>query len=427
MNNKTGFEKVNEICKQDLIEEKNKLFNKVFGIKEQELRTKILEFERRIAELSLATEKLRKDFDDVWGIVPQLKGRVEDLETNVDVLILGVTDLKEQLSSLSKELSSFKKAYEDNSKEYDGKLQSLKMDVGKTIAAIESAKASTESSMKVLEENLEKDIEMLKEIINKAVAQVDLLQKNIDSTNSNVKALQKVVEMTDNSALLKQIDALNVKIVNLNVALEQLKNAIPDTSGLAKDISILNSKVQTIQMNVMDIKNELAEKEKRLALAEIEIDKAKNAAKSSFDNIYERLKEQEEKFIKAKNLDVLANFGLESKKRMKEIETAKMEVEAMYKAMQKMSYDFNRKTYDLAFLKAEVEKMKQDIDRIKTLLERPKKEYPVEFSKLIDELKQKIATPDKTLLEILERIKLIEERLALLELSAKSETPAIIE
>jgi chromosome segregation ATPase len=400
----------------------------VFGIKEQELKTKVLEFEKRIAELGLATEKLRKDFDDVWGIVPQLKGRVEDLETNTDVLILGVSDLKDQLSNLSKELANFRKIYEDDNKAYDGRLQSLKMDVGKAIAAVESAKASTESSMKVLEENLEKDVEMLREIINKAVAQVDLLQKNIDTTNSNVKALQKVVEMTDNSALLKQIDALNVKIVNLNVALEQLKNAIPDTSGLAKDISILNSKIQTVQMNVMDMKNELAEKEKRLALAEIEIDKAKNAAKNSFDNIYERLKEQEEKFIKAKNLDVLANFGLESKKRMKEIETAKIEIEAMYKSMQKMSYDFNKKMYDFAFLKAEVEKLRQEIEKIKTLAERPKKEgYPVEFVKLIDDLKQKVATPDKTLLEIFERIKMIEEKLALLELSAKSETPAIIE
>ena len=400
----------------------------MFGIKEQEIKTKILEFERRIAELGLATEKLRKDFDDVWSIVPQLKGRVEDLETNVDVLILGVTDLKDQLSLLSKEVSEFKKAYENDSKEYDGRLQGLKMDVAKTIAAIDNAKASAESGMKVLEENLEKEMEMLKEIINKAVAQVELLQKNIDSTNSNVKALQRVVEMTDNSVLLKQIDALNVKIVNLNVALEQLKNAIPDTSGLAKDISILNSKIQTVQMNVMDIKNELAEKEKRLTLAEIEIDKAKNAAKSSFDDVYERLKEQEEKFIKAKNLDVLANFGLEAKKRMKEIETAKVEIEAMYKSMQKMSYDFNKKMYDLAFLKAEVERLRQDIEKMKTLIERPKKEsYPVEIGKLIDELRQKVATPDKTLLEIFERIKLIEERLALLELSAKTETPAIIE
>jgi chromosome segregation ATPase len=400
----------------------------VFGIKEQELKTKVLEFEKRIAELGLTAEKLRKDFDDVWGIVPQLKGRVEDLETNTDVLILGVSDLKDQLSALSTELSNFKKAYEDDSKDYDGRLQSLKMDVGKTIAAIESAKASTESSMKALEENLEKDIEMLKEIINKAVAQVDLLQKNIDSTNSNVKALQKVVEMTDNSALLKQIDALNVKIVNLNVALEQLKNAIPDTSGLVKDISILNSKIQTVQMNVMDIKNELAEKEKRLALAEIEIDKTKNAAKNSFDGIYERLKEQEEKFIKAKNLDVLANFGLESKKRMKEIETAKIEIETMYKSMQKMSYDFNKKMYDFAFLKTEVEKLGKDVERMKTLIEKPKKEgYSAEFVKIIDDLKQKVSTPDKTLMEIFERIKIIEERLALLELSVKNETPAIIE
>jgi len=400
----------------------------VFSIKEQELKTKVLEFERRIAELGLATEKLRKDFDDVWGIVPQLKGRVEDLETNTDVLILGASDLKDQLSNLSKELANFRKIYEDDSNAFDGRLQSLKMDVGKTIAAVESAKASTESSMKVLEDNLEKDIEMLREIINKAVAQVDLLQKNIDSINSNVKALQKVVEMTDNSALLKQIDALNVKIVNLNVALEQLKNSIPDTSDLAKDISILNSKIQTVQMNVMDMKNELAEKEKRLALAEIEIDKAKNAAKNSFDNIYERLKEQEEKFIKAKNLDVLANFGLESKKRMKEIETAKIEIEAMYKSMQKTSYDFNKKMYDFAFLKAEVEKLRQDIDKMKALIERPKKEvYPVEFGKIIDDLKQKVGAPDKTLLEIFERIKLIEERLALLELSAKTETPAVIE
>jgi len=399
----------------------------VFAIKESELKTKILEFERRLAELGLETENLKKVFNDVWGVVPQLKGRVEDLEINTDVLVLGVSDLKDQLSSLSEELKNFRKDYAEDSEEYNARLQSLKMDVSKTLAAIDNVKSSAESSIKSVEDNLEKDIGMLREMIDKAVAQVDLLQKNIDSTNANVKALQKVVEMTDNSALMKQMDALNLKIVNLNVALEQLKNSIPDTSGLVKDISMLNSKMQTMQMNLMDVKNELAEKEKRLALSEIEIDKIKSSTKASIDNMFEKIKEQDEKFIKAKNLDVLASFGLESKKRMKEIETAKIEIEAMYKAMQKMSYDMNKKMYDLAFLKAEFDKVKEDIAKLKSIAERPSKTAQPDVSKLVDDLRARIATPDKTLIEILERIKLIEERLSLLEMSAKTEAPAIIE
>ncbi|MEM5777770.1 MAG: hypothetical protein QXJ06_05015 [Candidatus Aenigmatarchaeota archaeon] len=399
----------------------------MFDIKEQELKTKILEFERRLAELGLETENLKKTFDDVWGIVPQLKGRVEDLEVNTDVLILGANDLKDQINALSDELKGFRKNYSEDSEEYNARLQNLKMDISKTLAAIENAKSSNESSLRTLEDNFEKNIGMLREIVNKAVAQVDLLQKNIDSTNANVKALQKVVEMADNTTLMKQIDALNLKIVNLNVFLEQLKNSIPDTSGLVKDISILNSKIQTVQMNVMDIKNELAEKEKRLALSEIEIEKIKNSTKVSIDNMFEKLKEQDEKFIKAKNLDVLANFGLESKKRMKEIETAKIEIEAMYKAMQKMNYEFNKKMYDLAFLKAEFEKLKADIDKVKMLVEKPKKVIQIDNSKIIEELRSRVAVPDKTLVEILERIKIIEERLALLELSNKTEAPAILE
>ncbi len=399
----------------------------MFAIKEQELKTKILEFERRIAEIGLEVENIKKVFDDTWSIVPQLKGRVEDLEINTDVLILGVNDIKDQLSSLSSELDSFKKSYYNDNNQVNERLQSLKMDIGKTLAAIENVKSVNESSVKQLEDDFEKQVGMLREIINKAVAQVELLQKNIDSTNSNVKALQKVVEMTDNTALMKQIDALNVKIVNLNVALEQLKNSIPDTSGLAKDISILNSKIQTVQMNVMDVKNELAEKEKRLALSEIEIDKMKSSTKTSIDNLFEKLKEQDEKFIKAKNLDVLASFGLESKKRMKEIENAKIEVEAMYKAMQKLSYEMNKKMYDLAFLKAEMEKVKEEIMRLKEVSTKSKKDVLPDMSKIIDDMRQRIAMPDKTLVEILERIKLIEERLSLLELSAKEESPAILE
>ncbi|MFH8092476.1 MAG: hypothetical protein QXM38_00865 [Candidatus Aenigmatarchaeota archaeon] len=392
----------------------------------EETKTKILEFERRIAELGLEIEKIKKDFNDVWGIVPYVKGRVEDLEINVDVIILGLSDLKDQISSISGELNSFKKTFFENVEEYNNRLQALKMDLNRIVATIENNKLSNESNLKAMNEDFQKRIDVLKEVIDKCLAQIDLMQKNIDSINGNVKALQKVIEMTDNSALVKQIDVLNSKIVNLNVALEQVKNSIPDNSGLARDISILNSKIQTVQMNLMDVKNDLAEKEKRIALNEIEIEKIKGSTKTSIEEINEKIKEQDEKFIKAKNLDVLATFGLEAKKRINEMEKMKMDTEVMYKSMQKMSYEMNKRMYDFALLKNEFEKIKKDVENLRVLIEKPKVEQ-YDMGKFLEELKNKIAVTDKTLLEIIEKMKKLEERLALLEISRKTEIPAILE
>ncbi|MEM5878140.1 MAG: hypothetical protein QXF12_04655, partial [Candidatus Aenigmatarchaeota archaeon] len=287
---------------------------------------------------------------------------------------------------------------------------------------------SYESLLKSTEDKIESDVNILRETINKTSGQVDLLQKNIDSMAANVKSLQKVVEMTDNTALMKQIDGLNLKIVNLNVALEQLKSAIPDTSVLSKDISTLSGKIQNMQMNLMDVKNDLAEKEKRLTLSEVEIEKIRTATRNTLDQINERLKEQEEKFIKAKNLDVLATFGVEARKRTKEIESAKLQVEAMFKSMQKMYYEFNRKMYELASLRAEVIKLKEDVGKLKFSLEKTRKDDSMEsFAHLIEDTRKAMATPDKALVDIMERIKLIEERIALMNVSNNNRTPVVIE
>ncbi|MEM0473475.1 MAG: hypothetical protein QXF88_02025 [Candidatus Aenigmatarchaeota archaeon] len=381
-----------------------------------------------MAELSLDTEKLKRDFDDVWGIVPHIKGKVEDIELNTDVLILGVNDLKDGLSELSDRERDIENKFKESSKENADKFQTLKADIGKLTAAIESSRTTYESLLKSTEDKIESDVNILRETINKTSGQVDLLQKNIDSMAANVKSLQKVVEMTDNTALMKQIDGLNLKIVNLNVALEQLKAAIPDTSVLSKDISTLSGKIQNMQMNLMDVKNDLAEKEKRLTLSEVEIEKIRTATRNTLDQINERLKEQEEKFIKAKNLDVLATFGVEARKRTKEIESAKLQVEAMFKSMQKMYYEFNRKMYELASLRAEVIKLKEDVGKLKFSLEKTRKDDSMEsFAHLIEDTRKAMATPDKALVDIMERIKLIEERIALMNVSNNNRTPVVIE
>ncbi|MBU5690279.1 MAG: hypothetical protein QXM68_00055 [Candidatus Aenigmatarchaeota archaeon] len=381
-----------------------------------------------MAELSLDTEKLRRDFDDVWGVVPHIKGKVEDIELNTDVLILGVNDIKDQIKELSERERDIEKNFKDASNDYSDRFQTIRADIGKLTATVESNRQTYESLLKSTEDKVEKEVNMLRDIINKTSSQVELLQKNIDSMAANVKSLQKVVEMTDNNALLKQVDALNLKIVNLNVALEQLRGAMPDTSSLANDINLLNGKIQNIQMNVMDVKNDLAEKEKRLTLSEVEIEKIKTASRNSFDQINERLKEQEEKFIKAKNLDVLATFGVEARKRTKEIESAKLQVEAMFKSMQKMYYEFNRKMYELASLRTEVIKIKEELGKLKFAAEKPRKDSQMDaFTQLIEETRKSIAIPDKSLVDILERIKLIEEKIALMDVSGKMKTPVVIE
>ncbi|MCS7135228.1 MAG: hypothetical protein NZ893_02195, partial [Candidatus Aenigmarchaeota archaeon] len=110
----------------------------------------------------------------------------------------------------------------------------------------------------------------------------------------------------------------------------------------------------------------------------------------------------------------------------KEIDKAKLEIETMYRVIQKTNYEWSKKSQDLLFLKSELEKLKGEMDKIKLLIEKPKTTTEFESNRIIEELKSKLLTPDKNLLELLERIKVLEERISLLELSFK-ESPAVIE
>lgn len=371
-----------------------------------------LELEKDIAELGLEVQGLKKRFDDVWGIVPQLKGRVEELELNEDVIILGLTDIKNEIATISSKLKEMEKKIPITFQSYDEGLQKIRNDLGAVTHSLEDIKTS--------------EIATLREIVERGNTQIDLMQKNLDGISANVRALEKMVNMADNSSILKQIDALNLKIVNLNVVLEQLKPTIPDTSGISKNLEILSAKLQTIESNIMSIKDDLAEKEKKILLDEVEIDKLKNMFNKSTEDIHNKLKDYEEKFIKAKNIDVIATFGIEARRKMAEIERARLEVEKTERSIQRTFYDFNKRVYDLASLRSEFERLKEIVFKIeKALTEKTKKTptYLEELNKKIEETKQRMMLPDKTLIDIIERLKLIEERLSLLEIRIKTEPP----
>lgn len=392
----------------------------VLSKKEHELKIQKLELEKNLAEFGLEVEELKKRFDDAWGIVPQLKGRIEELEVNEDVIILGLTDIKSEIADISTRLKEMENRLSSTFHAYEERLQKIRGDVADATDSLKDIRTS--------------EISSLREIVEKCNAQIDLLQKNLDSISSNIRSLEKMVNMTDNSAILKQIDALNLKIVNLSVALEQLKPSIPDTSGISKDIEQLNGKMQTMQSHIMAIRDELAEKEKKLLLDEVEIDKLKNMHNRSMEDVQKKLKEYEEKFIRAKNLDVLATFGVEARRKMAEIERARFDVEKSEKNIQRMFYDFNKRAYEIASLRQEFEKLKETVFKLeKMLTEKPKASastmYFDALNKKIDEAKQKMLLPDKTLMDIIERLKLIEERISLLEVKSRTEmeVPVIIE
>jgi len=393
-----------------------------------------LELEKKIVEAKLDLEKLKKTFDSTWSIVPKLTERIEENDLSLDVITLGLTDIKNEISSLSSRIKQLEKSSEKRSKDYEERLQKIKMDITSLLTSLEESKLTQQNLMEDVENKMKSEIATLREIINRATSQVDLMQKNFDSLAGNVRALQKTVEMTDNSALLSQIDALNLKIVNLSVALEQLKTTIPDNSGLSRDVGVITNRIQNLQTNIMAIKDEMSEKEKRIILNEVELEKMKNSYSKSIEELEKKLKNFEENFVKASNIDLLANFSAEAKRKVNQIENAKTEIEKMQKSVEAMFYDFNKRILDISSLRPDLERLKKLVFDIIKRMEKPDKKegaekYIEKLNKRLEEAKGITKLPDKTVLDILERLKILEERISLLEMKEKSndEVPIILE
>jgi hypothetical protein len=242
--------------------------------------------------------------------------------------------------------------------------------------------------------------------------------------------------MVDTSSVSAQFDAVSTKVMNLSVELEKIKGSIPDGVVINREINMLSGRLQNVYNNLMTLRTDLGEKEKRILLDEVEIDKLKNSQSKLLEEADAKIKKFENVVSRTKNLDVIASIGKEGRMQLMKMENMKSEVERLEKRVERFFYEMNKRTYDTVSLKPELERIKAKVyDMDKKMEERINK--PIEgkkVSRYLESMGRKIADqrrsiPDQTLVDIMDRIKLIEERISLLELRSKNaeSRPVIIE
>lgn len=408
-----------------------------------EIKLDRLKNEKRFADLELNVGNLNNKFKDIWKMLPDLKEKTERFEDMINVLILGtkdfkgnISDLNSQVNNLENKIEKLPDEFRKSLEEYNTQIQSIKKDINDLLADLGKLKKSEEKSLKEIEDKLMKNIETLREIGDKNKAEIELIHKNVDSLNISIRSFQKVLDMIDINSLTTQFDAINMKITNLNVELEKIKGSIPDGAVIDKEINVLSNKLQNIYNNLMVLRTDLGEKEKRILLDEVEIDKLKSSQGKLLEEAEAKIKKFEDIISSTRNLDVIASYGKEARKQLMEMESMKTEVEKLGKRVERMFFEINKRTYDTASLKPELERIKAKVYDMERKIEESirKPASREEISQYLEALESRLAEqrksiPDKTLMNILERIKLIEERISLLELRSKGTevNPVIIE
>jgi chromosome segregation ATPase len=419
---------------------------------EDKLRMNYLQLERRINDLGLDIGKLIEKLKAID--VPEIlktPSRVGELEDLINIISLGIMEMKKSLERLEEKTADVSKL-----KELEEKISSLE----------HRFKETTTKLMNLFT----KDIVRVRE-------QTESLSNKLGAITSSITSLRKELELLDVHKFLSQLDRLNDKIIRLETQVDELRTSY-DISGLEKEIDILKKQLKSMSditlekdMKVRELETSLnilankfkeidfvstfgklrdmiKENEKRILSNELKMEDANKSLQKLAEDIEQRFVQLENLFKTAKHLKVIEAISNEVRDYARNVEATKESIEELATQVESIYYNLNRKVSDIDVLRDEIKKLNMKIDEIKRRVEHAEvKRLPAErvetfgrsedlyrIEEQINALANKLRVleaKEKTDLtsQLLKRIDELEHRIDLLERRIKVSVsqPVIIE
>ena len=146
------------------------------------LKLKLLENDKRFADLELSVGKLEDKFGEVWELIPDIKERSERIEDLLNIINLGLVDYKDQANKLSAKVSELEKLpskIDMQSKEYAEKLRELNKQLTEFSAKVQALGTVKDDISKTVREDILPDINLLKESIEKNEVNVEQMRNEV--------------------------------------------------------------------------------------------------------------------------------------------------------------------------------------------------------------------------------------------------------
>jgi len=320
-------------------------------LEEGEEKLKVLELEKKVVELELTVEKIKKQTEGID--IRDLVQRLEDLEDLVMVENAGVIELKKYLESIPTQVEEktkklieesiplptplieeikkiksdilmtkseidsmknlgeslkssiqepvFKKVEEIQSKVFEvssqlEKMEELRESLDKIKASLIKLEAETENNKKLIMnsprmEDVQKALDELRTFVDAKLSKIDELKSQIMLNKSSVEALEKVIEQMNSKTMELEQSLKSIETLK-SLSSGEIKDMFSRALEVSSAIQEFNSKLKQLD----DISLEVKKINAKLASLSIEMEKIKKdtlslAPMSSVDKLSQKIEE----------------------------------------------------------------------------------------------------------------------------------------
>jgi len=364
-------------------EELSRLNNKV--------KVKLLEHDKRFADLELGVGKLEDKFEDVWKTIPNIDARSEHIEDLLNIINLGLINFKEKSKKLETRVSELEKVpakMEQELKGYSDKMRELGQGLSKFSAKVQALNTVKDDIAKNIREDVLPDINILKSSIEKNNVSVEQMKNEVNNFKSMIKSFQQTLQLLDINSVIQQFDNFNVRLANAQAEIDTLKDSIPSKELYDNDIEIMRNKIQDFSSTIIDSNTKLKEFDSRLQVITDKINKANIVGKfneirketkelekaiysneNKIEDLEKNLQERDEVFEskltniekltkKAEHLGFLESIREEVQGHAENLEETKDEIEKLANKTEKIYYNMNKKISDFGTVEKEIDKLK---------------------------------------------------------------------
>lgn len=361
----------------------------------KKVQLKLLENDKRFADLELNLGKLEDKFNDVWETIPDIDSRSQHIEDLLNIINLGLINFKEKSDKMGNrvsELEKFPGKIEQDLKSYSEKMRKLDEGLNQFSAKVQALNTVKDDMSKNIREDILPDITVLKSSIERNRASVEQMRTEVENFKSMIRSFQQTLQLLDINSVIQQFDNFNVRIANTQAEVDTIKDSIPSREIYDNDIEIMRNKIQDLGSNVIDTNTKLKEFDSRLQIItdklsktniigrfnevrkEIKsIEKLIYSNENKINNLDKNFQKRDEvlgnKLIniekltkKAEHLGFIESIREEVQEHAENLEETKTEIEKLASKTEKIYYDMNKKISNFGTMEKEIDKLKFELE-----------------------------------------------------------------